>query len=153
MRAYQTLSDDIARSVYDEELKSDKDYYAVSLGVGSVSIKTVFSLSIGAVLLALALRPSETQDSEGCPTDFRVKKLGLQNEPIETTEEEEKEQQIKWSKFKRAVRLPSKGLSKDSIYKDKLPETSLEDDEESELKIILPQERSTLSKLQEKVKL
>lgn len=139
--------------MYDEELKSDKDYYAVSLGVGSVSIKTAFSLSIGTVLLALALRPSETQDSEACPTEFRVKKLGLQNEPIETTEEEENEQQIKWSKFKRTVRMPSKSSSKDSIYKDKLPETSLEEDEGSELKTILPKERSTLTKLQEKVKL
>jgi hypothetical protein len=82
-----------------------------------------------------------------------VKKLGLQNEPIETTEEEENEQQIRWSKFKRTVRMPSKSSGKDSIYKDKLAETSVEEDVESELKTILPRERSTLSKLQEQVKL
>lgn len=109
-------------------------------------------MSIGAVLLTLALTTQETLEDEECPTSHRVKRLGLQNEPIETTLEEEPEKQIKWQRPKRLARIASKGgLFKESIYRDKKTDSILEDDEDLEPKILLPQDRSTITKLQEKV--
>ena len=90
-----------------------------------MSLKTIFSVSIGAVLLTLALTTQETLEDEECPTSHRVKRLGLQNEPIETTPEEETEKQIKWQRPKRLARIASKGgLFKESIYRDKKTDSS-----------------------------
>jgi curved DNA-binding protein CbpA len=145
VRAYQTLSDEVERARYDESLVGPEDAFTVKIGPLRVSLKLLFFTSLGCLGVALATRHTEAEIAEDCPSEHKVRRLGIGQE-IGVIEDKAEEPGVTWRKSAPSHQKPSlRASQKDKgIYtKTNAPLVK----QTSAVKIVLPKQRSLAHKL------
>mmetsp|Transcript_10541 Transcript_10541/g.20272 ORF Transcript_10541/g.20272 Transcript_10541/m.20272 type:complete len:224 (-) Transcript_10541:1629-2300(-) len=113
VQAYQTLSDDYQRAVYDESLLKPQDFYTLNLGPLKVSLKLLFLASLGCFSFAILSKPEQTTlDDQDCPSEHKVRRLGLSQQLDIDMKSEEPE--VIWTKAARKPLDSSLRASKQS---------------------------------------
>lgn len=146
VRAYQTLSDDSERAVYDESLIKPGDYYTVRLGPLRISLKLLFLTSLGCLGLAFLSKPEVVETDEECPSEHKVRRLGMAQQ-IDTQEKTE-DPEVRWARIAKksqptSMRAP---LKSKGIFAKKSEAKTLDI---RPIKVVLPSQRSTSAKLSE----
>jgi hypothetical protein len=145
VRAYQTLTDEIERARYDEALVGPEDAFTVKVGPLRVSLRLLFITSLGCLGVALATRHSEAEIAEDCPSEHKVRRLGLGQE-VGVVEDKAEEVGVVWRKSAPSQQEPSlRASQKDKgIYtKTNAPLAK----QTSVVKIVLPKQLSLAHKL------
>jgi DnaJ-class molecular chaperone len=71
-KAYETLSDNQKRAVYDDDMMSDSEFFSVAAGNRKINLMYVFgSLGIASMGYIAYLQMFKTSDEGKCPIDHK----------------------------------------------------------------------------------
>jgi hypothetical protein len=94
--------DDQAKADYDQSLVPDKDFYKVKLGKFGISLKWLFTITLGGFVLVLAASEGKEEEN-ACPNDYKIKKIKINThaEPAE-----EPKEAIIWKRTRKTTNAP-----------------------------------------------